>query len=100
MPSLDDVTAVLDAPAPRWDRGLSRRQFPPPQVRAGTEPSPAFALSAPSVTGPIELAILDCDPSGETVNKEPAIGVSRARLRAGFGLRRALGRMAERTISR
>jgi len=53
MPSLDDVTAVLDAPAPRLDRGLSRRRFPPPQVRADTEPSPAFALSAPSATGPI-----------------------------------------------
>ena len=92
MPDHDRVMAVSAALAPRWDRGLRRRQFPSPQGRAGAEPSPAFALSAPFATVPIEFAILIVIPVSGTVNKEPAIGVSRARLRAGFGLRRALGR--------
>lgn len=90
MPDLDGVMAVSAALAPRWDRGLSRRQFPSPQGRAGTKRSRAFALSAPSATVPIELAILNCDPSRSDCQQAASHWhFPRASPRAGFGLRRA-----------
>ena len=92
MPGLDGVTAVSAALVPRWDRGRSRRQFPSRQGRAGTEPSPAFAMSASFATVSIELAILDCDPSRSDCQQAASIRhFSRASAHAGFDL-------GERTI--
>jgi hypothetical protein len=92
MPGLDGVMAVSAALVPRWDRGRSRRQLPSRQGRAGTEPSPAFAVSASFVTVSIELAILDCDPSRSDCQQAASHWhFSRASAHAGFGL-------GERTI--
>ena len=92
MPGLDGVMAVSAALVPRWDRGRSRRQFPSRQGRAGTEPSPAFAVSASFATVSIELAILDCDPSRSDCQQAASHWhFSRASAHAGFGL-------GERTI--
>ena len=92
MPSLDGVMAVSAALVPRWDRGRSRRQFPSRQGRAGTEPSPAFAVSASFATISIKLAILDCDPSRSDCQQAASLWrFSRASAHAGFDL-------GERTI--
>jgi len=102
MPGLDGVMAVSAAPVPRWDRGLSRRQFPSRQGRAGTEPSPAFAVSASFATVSIELAILDCDPSRSDCQQAAAHWALLARLHTpALVLANAqLGRMAEPMTSR
>jgi len=85
MPGLDGVMAVSAALVPRWDRGRSRRQFPSRQGRAGTEPSPAFAVSASFATVSIELAILDCDPSRSDCQQAASHWhFSRASAHAGF----------------
>ena len=87
MPGLDGVTAVSAALVPRWDRGRSRRQFPSRQGRAGTAPSPAFAVSASFAAVSIELAILDCDPSRSDCQQAASHWhFSRASAHAGFDL--------------